>query len=154
MSLAHGIYPICRKVWELAKADELHISKRSFQRWSADTRRTAKPVFCRAEPRKRQELAGISNCSLRVALDIMREQIDKSRPTRNFVIEHAEVRLIGTYGAGAVPMPSKSKAYEIWMSSTPCARCSLRAQKRNRDIAARPVMPYGKLHPSRPESTC
>ena len=57
------------------------------------------------------------------------EQIDKSRPTRNFVIEHAEARLIGTYGAGAVLMPSKSKAYEILDElNTVCARCSLRAQ--------------------------
>ncbi|HRD10287.1 MAG TPA: hypothetical protein PLI79_00345 [Mycobacterium sp.] len=43
----------------------------------------------------------------------MREQVDKSRPTKDFVFRHTKARLIGTYGADVVPIPSKTRAYEI-----------------------------------------
>lgn len=137
-------------VRESAKADELHISKRSFQRWVS---RYEKDGEAGLLPGRTAEAAGTSRkfeSFTQVALDIMREQIDKSRPTRNFVIAHAEARLIGTYGAGAVPMPSKSKAYEILDELNTVCPLFTASTKRNRDIAARPVMPYGKLHPSRP----
>ena len=85
-----------------------------------------------------------------VALDIMREQVDQSRPTKDFVLAHTKARLIGTYGAGVAPIPGKTRAYEILSElDTVCPLFTL-STKRNRDIAGRPVMPYGKLHPARP----
>lgn len=141
---------LAKGVRELAKAKELHIGKRSFQRWVSRYEKDGEAGLLpggtveAVRPSRKFELF------TQVALDVMREHIDKSRPTRDFVIAHTKARLIGTYGAGVVPTPKKSKAYEILDELNIVCPLFTASTKRNRDIAARPVMPYGKLHPGRP----
>lgn len=80
----------------------------------------------------------------------MREHTDMSRPTRGYVIAHAAARLAATYGAGAVRLPSQATAYRILDKLDRLYPLFSNSTKRNRDIAARPVLPYGKMHPARP----
>lgn len=47
------------------------------------------------------------------ALDIMIEHTEASKPSQNYVIDHARARLIATYGADVVPSPSRATAYRI-----------------------------------------
>ena len=84
------------------------------------------------------------------ALDVMHEYADMSRPTRQLVIRHAEARIVATYGANVVRLPSKTTAYEILEELDRLYPLFSNSTKRNRDIAARPVLPYGKMHPARP----
>lgn len=80
----------------------------------------------------------------------MREPADLSGPTRNYVTAHARAPLIATYGQGAVRLPSPATAYRILDRLERRHPLFSKSTKRNRDIAVRPVLPYGKLHPSRP----
>lgn len=139
-----------RGIREKAKAKELHVGLRTIERWVGRYEKDGEVGL----------LPHLSSATLsrshrfelftQVALDIMREQVDQSRPTKDFVFAHTKARLIGTYGAGVVPIPGKTRAYEILSElDRVCPLFSL-STKRNRDIAGRPVMPYGKLHPARP----
>ena len=135
---------------ERAKAKELGLGLRTIERWvsryekEGETGLLPQPVVETAPISRRFELF------TQIALDIMREQVEKSRPTKDFVFRHAKARLIGTYGAGVVPIPSKTRAYEILSELNKLCPLFTLSTKRNRDIAGRPVMPYGKLHPARP----
>lgn len=139
-----------RGVREKAKAKELHVGLRTIERWVSRYEKDGEigllphmssATLCRSQ---RFELFA------QVALDIMREQVDQSRPTKDFVLAHTKARLIGTYGAGVVPIPGKTRAYEILSELDKVCPLFNLSTKRNRDIAGRPVMPYGKLHPARP----
>lgn len=135
---------------ERAKAKELGVGLRTIERWVSRYEKDGEigllphlspTTLCRSQ---RFELFA------QVALDIMREQVDKSRPTKDYVFRHAKARLVGTYGADVVPIPSKTRAYEILSELNKLCPLFTLSTKRNRDIAERPVMPYGKLHPARP----
>lgn len=133
-----------------AKAKQLNVGKRTFYRW---VRRYEKEGEGGLLPQLSVDVAPASRrfeLFTQIALDIMREQVDKSRPTKDFVLAHAKARLIGTYGAGVVPIPGKTRAYEILSELNQVCPLFNLSTKRNRDIAGRPVMPYGKLHPARP----
>ena len=133
-----------------AKAKQLNIGKRTLLRWISRYEKEGETGLL---PNLAVETAPISRrfeLFTQFALDIMREQVDKSRPTKDFVFRHAKARLIGTYGADVVPIPSKTRAYEILSELNKLCPLFTLSTKRNRDIAERPVMPYGKLHPARP----
>jgi len=135
---------------ESAKAKQLHIGKRTFQRWVSRYEKDGEVGLLPQTTAKTFRFSRKFDLFAQVALDIMREQVDQSRPTKDFVLAHAKARLIGTYGAGAVPIPAKTKAYEILTELNDVCPLFTLSTKRNRDIAARPVVPYGKLHPARP----
>jgi transposase InsO family protein len=84
------------------------------------------------------------------ASDVMREYTDLSKPTMDLVIRHTGARLEATYGRGAVRLPSQATAYRILAKLERMQPLFSKSAKRNRDIAARPDRPYGKLHPARP----
>jgi transposase InsO family protein len=137
-------------VREKAKAKELHVGLRTIERWVSHYEKDGEVGLL-------PNLSSATVCRSRrfemfvlVALDIMREQVDQSRPTMDFVLAHTKARLIGTYGAGVVPIPGKTRAYEILSELNQVCPLFKLSTKRNRDVAGRPVMPYGKLHPARP----
>lgn len=84
------------------------------------------------------------------ASDVMREYTDLSKPTMDLVIRHTGARLEATYGRGGVRLPSPATAYRILAKLERMQPLFSKSAKRNRDIAARPARPYGKLHPARP----
>jgi transposase InsO family protein len=133
-----------------AKAEELGIGLRTFARWVS--RYESKGEVGLISAKALQPALGSKTFELfeQAALDVMRDHTDKSRPTRHFVVAHAKARLIATYGTGMVPIPSKTTAYRILDKLDRLYPLFSNSTKRNRDIAARPVPPYGKMHPARP----
>lgn len=130
------------------KAKELHIGQRTFARWVSQYEKEGEVGLLPAKATQ----SGDAKFKLfeQTALDVMRERINESRPTRDYVIAHAKARLIGRYGNGAVPIPSQATAYRILKKLNRLYPLFTKSTKRNRDIASRPVMPYGQLLPARP----
>jgi transposase InsO family protein len=133
-----------------AKAKELHIGFRSFERWVNQYEAQGEVGLISGKALQRALGSKKFELFKQTALDVMREHTDKSRPTRNYVIRHAEARLVAMYGIGAVPTPSQSTAYDILAELNEVYPIFTGSTKRNRDIAARPDLPYGKMHPVRP----
>ncbi|WP_201407522.1 DDE-type integrase/transposase/recombinase, partial [Mycobacterium paraintracellulare] len=133
-----------------AKARELGIGMRTFERWVSRYETEGEVGLLSAKAL--QPALGSKTFELfeQAALDVMREHTDLSRPTRGYVVAHAKARLIATYGAGAVRLPSKTTAYRILEKLDRLYPIFTHSTKRNRDVAARPVLPYGKMHPTRP----
>ncbi|CAN5720287.1 hypothetical protein BH09ACT7_BH09ACT7_09640 [soil metagenome] len=133
-----------------AKAKELNITLRTVERWIS--RYESEGEVGLLSGKALQHQLGNKNFELfeQAALDVMGGHTDSSRPTRDYVTAHARARLIATYGQGAVRLPSTATAYRILDRLERQHPLFSESTKRNRDIAARPVRPYGKLHPSRP----
>lgn len=133
-----------------AKAKELGIGLRTVERWVG--RYEAEGEVGLVSAKAMQPVLGSKAFELfeLAALDVMREHTDMSRPTRGYVVAHARARLAATYGAGVVPLPSQATAYRILDKLDRVYPLFSNSTKRNRDIAARPVLPYGKMHPARP----
>lgn len=87
---------------------------------------------------------------VQTALQIMVEHTNESKPSQKAIILQTAKRLELLFGPGAVPLPSRSAAYREleWLDKQ--HRTFGGTTKRNRDIAARPRKPYGKLRPTRP----
>ena len=135
---------------EEAKAKELGIGLRTLQRWVADYSKYGEAGLISAKAV--QPDLGTTRFAVfeQTALDIMVEHTDLSKPTKHHIVAHACARITQTYGNGVVPLPSDSRAYDILDRLERKHRIFSGSTKRNRDIAARPVLPYGKLHPHRP----
>lgn len=133
-----------------AKAKELGIGLRTFERWVGKYEAEGEVGLLSAKAM--QPALGSKAFELfeLAALDVMREHTDMSRPTGGYVIAHASARLAATYGAGVVRLPSQATAYRILDKLDRLSPIFSHSTKRNRDIAARPVLPYGKMHPARP----
>ncbi|AFS12061.1 DDE-type integrase/transposase/recombinase [Mycobacterium intracellulare] len=133
-----------------AKARELGIGMRTFERWVSRYETGGEVGLLSAKAL--QPALGSKTFELfeQAALDVMRGHTDLSGPTRGYVVAHAKARLIATYGAGAVRLPSKTTAYRILEKLDRLYPIFTHSTKRNRDVAARPVLPYGKMHPTRP----
>jgi hypothetical protein len=133
-----------------AKADEIGVTLRTFARWVSRYEKGGEVELLSAKALQSAQVNERFELFEQVALDVMREHTDLSRPTREYVIAHTRARLVGTYGPGAVPLPSRATAYRILEKLEVRHPLFSKSTKRNRDIAARPVLPYGKLHPARP----
>lgn len=131
-----------------AKAKELHVGQRTFARWVSRYEKDGEVGLLPAKAIQPEDTK--FKLFEQTALDVMRERINESRPTRDYVIAHARARLIGRYGSDTVPMPSQATAYRILRRLERIYPLFSKSTKRNRDIAGRPVMPYGQLLPSRP----
>ncbi|OBG81429.1 transposase [Mycobacterium sp. E802] len=134
-----------------AKAAELGVHPRTFQRWVAayeadgeagliSQRSVQSGTGSRTDPRWEE-----------TALEVMAEYADMSTPTKDLVIRRTNARLDMRYGPGVVKLPSQRTAYYILdrleHEKLPTFEHSA---KRNRDIASRPTESYGGLHPTRP----
>ena len=134
-----------------AKAAELGVGVRSVERWAADfqefgeagllPRRVHEPwdKVGRADPRW-----------VDMALEVMGEWSDQSRPGKKLVLEQVAARLAEKHGVGTVKLPGRSAGYE-WLEELELKRPTFRqSSKRNAEIASRPKGTYGKLRPTRP----
>ena len=133
-----------------AKARELGIGLRTVERWVSRYEGEGEVGLISAKALQPVQGSRTFQLFKQTALDVMREYADMSRPTRQLVIRHTEARLIATYGADVARLPSKTTAYEILDELDRLYPLFSNSTKRNRDIAARPVLPYGKMHPERP----
>lgn len=130
-----------------AKANELDMGLRTFQRWVSRYESEGEVGLLSAK-----SALGGGRFALfeQTASDIMREYTDASTPTMDVIINHTRARLIATYGDGAVRLPSRPTAYRILAKLEQRQPLFSKSTKRVRDIAARPTRPYGSLLPCRP----
>ncbi|WP_016885133.1 MULTISPECIES: helix-turn-helix domain-containing protein [unclassified Rhodococcus (in: high G+C Gram-positive bacteria)] len=133
-----------------AKAEELGIGVRTLRRWVGDYRRGGEAGLVPGRAAGNGPMEHRDQRWVETALEVMVEHTDQSRPSRTMVIERANARVVARFGAGVVRLPSRATAFRILEDLErrhPTFRLST---KRNRDIAARPDEPYGKLRPTRP----
>jgi transposase InsO family protein len=129
------------------KAAEMGISNRHLRRWARAYQARGEAGLAsarwqgqsRVDPRWRE-----------AALQIMVEHTNESKPSRKAVIFQTAKRLQYLFGDEGVKEPSRATAYREleWLEKQ--HRTFGGTTKRNRDIAARPRRPYGKLRPTRP----
>ena len=135
---------------EAAKAKELGIGLRTVERWVGNYSKYGEAGLISSKAVQPDMGSARFAVFEQTALDIMVEHTDLSKPTKHHIIAHACARITKTYGKDVVPLPSDAKAYNILDRLERKHRIFSGSAKRNRDIAARPLRAYGKLHPHRP----
>ncbi|TRW80997.1 DDE-type integrase/transposase/recombinase [Mycolicibacterium sp. 018/SC-01/001] len=133
-----------------AKARELRCGVRTVQRWVAAYLRDGEAGLISGQAARIVSEPTRFAVFERIALDIMVEHTDSSRPSKQHIIAQTRARITATYGRGSVPLPGRARAYEILDMLERRHPIFQHSSKRNRDIAARPVQEYGALHPGRP----
>jgi hypothetical protein len=120
-----------------AKANELGVGLRTFERWVSDYLRDGE-VGLIPEKSVQPDLESARFAVFeRTALDIMVEHTDLSKPTKHHIIAYAHARITDSFGANVVPLPSGPTAYRILDRLERRHRIFSGNTKRNRDIAAR-----------------
>ena len=133
-----------------SKATELGVSLRTIKQWVADFRQKGEAGLARTSARHVKPLGKVDDRWTEVALEVMAEHTDQSRPSRTMVIDRANARVVARFGEDVVQVPSRATAFRVLAELErrhPTFRLST---KRNRDIADRPTQVYGKLRPTRP----
>ncbi|GAA1387895.1 helix-turn-helix domain-containing protein [Catellatospora chokoriensis] len=133
-----------------AKAAELGVTFRTIQRWVRRFQQYGEAGLAPSRGGVARSRTRVDERWVEMALEVMVEHTDESRPSRLLVIERTKARLAARYGDGAVRLPSQASAYRLLEDLErrhPTFRLSA---KRNRDVAARPKDVYGKLRPTRP----
>lgn len=133
-----------------AKATELGLSVRTITQWVADFRRHGEAGLARKQVSRQKPLGSVDDRWVQIALEVMVEHTDQSRPSQAMVINRTNARVVARFGEGAVELPSRATAYRVLAeleNRHPTFRLST---KRNRDIADRSKDVYGKLRPTRP----
>jgi transposase InsO family protein len=81
---------------------------------------------------------------------VLAEHVEASRPTRAVILVEIEERLCAEYGRGTVPLPGRTKAYELLAGLTRGSNAFTGSTKGKRSIASRPAGVYGRLRATRP----
>lgn len=131
-----------------SKADELAVSRRTIEQWVADFRRHGEAGLARS--RRHKPLGLVDQRWIDMAVEVIVEYENQSRPSRAMVIKSANARVVARYGPGVVQNPSRATAYRVLEQLEQRHPTFRLSTKRNRDIADRPGEAYGKLRPSRP----
>ncbi len=134
-----------------AKASEVGVVLRTVQRWVRHFQEHGEAGLV---PRKDLTVSGsghqVDQRWLEMALEVMVEHTEESKPSRSLVIDRANARVTARFGLDVVKSPSRATAFRVLEELErrhPTFRLST---KRNRDIADRPDGAYGKLRPTRP----
>lgn len=133
-----------------AKAAELGVSLRTVQQWVADFRQYGEAGLARTSVTRSKPLGVVDERWVEVALEVMVEHTEQSRPSRAMVIDRTSARVTARYGADTVKAPSRATAYRVLEQLEQRHPTFRLSTKRNRDIADRPDGAYGKLRPTRP----
>ncbi len=133
-----------------AKAAELEVSLRTIKQWVADFRQYGEAGLARGATSRQKPLGLVDERWIEIALEVMVEHTEQSRPSRSMVIDRTCARVIGRFGSDVVKEPSRATAYRILEQLEKRHPTFRLSTKRNRDIADRPDGVYGKLRPTRP----
>ncbi len=133
-----------------AKALELDVCVRTVQYWAADFLAYGEAGLARSAVTRRDPTGRADDRWIHTALEVMVEHGEQSRPSQAIVIKRTNARVIGRFGPGVVPLPSRATAYRVLTQLEQRYPLFRLSTKRNRDIAARPGGAYGKLRPTRP----
>lgn len=134
-----------------SKARELGAGQRTVERWVQQFQQRGEAGLVSTKD-KRSVGAGakVDPRWTEIAVEVMVEYADQSRPSQTMVIDRTNARFIARFGEGVVARPSRATAFRVLSeleNRYPTFRLST---KRNRDIADRPDRAYGKLRPTRP----
>lgn len=140
--------PIGKRI--AAKAKEIGVGKRTVDRWVQLYREGGEAALISVKAVQPERGSKMFALYEQMALDIMIEHTDMSKPNKTFVDSHARARIVATYGKGAVRLPSTATANRILRSLEKRHPIFDHSTKLNRDIAGRPERAYGRLHPARP----
>ena len=132
-----------------AKAKELGIGVRTFERWATAYRDGGEPALVDArllrgrgstvDPRWDQALR-----------ETLAELAGRSTPTRGAVLRQVDARLDRAHGPGTVPRPSTATAYRRLNELAKGTNAVSGSAKGRRSIADRPKGVYGRLRAARP----
>ncbi|WP_441958730.1 hypothetical protein [Mycolicibacterium houstonense] len=131
-----------------AKAAELGVDVRTVQRMVAAFREHGEAGLVRGKGVRVKTLPSVDERWREIAIEVMVEHTDQSRPSRTAVIRRTNARVSARFGTDVVPIPSRATAFRVLAeleSKHPTFRLST---KRNRDIAERNPGVYGKLRPT------
>lgn len=132
-----------------AKADELGVGVRTIERWVQRYRADGEAGLAPRHEHGKGPASHVDPRWMQIALEVMVEHTELSRPSRSLVIKYTNARVAARW-AGAVELPARATAFRALAElekQHPTFRLST---KRNRDIAGRPGGVYGKLRPTRP----
>lgn len=132
-----------------AKAAELGVGMRTLRRWISDFRQSGEAGLVEVRPAV-VSTGRVDPRWVEMAVEVMVEHRDQSKPSRTIVIERTSARVVARFGEGSVKLPSRATAYRVLEQLErrhPTFRLST---KRNRDVADRPAGVYGRLRPTRP----
>lgn len=133
-----------------SKAAEVGVTARTIQQWVSYFRSDGEAGLARTVTSVTKPLGKVDDRWVEIALEVMVEHTDQSRPSRTMVIDRTNARVVARFGPDVVKQPSRSTAFRMLEELErrhPTFRLST---KRNRDIADRPGEAYGKLRPTRP----
>jgi len=95
-------------------------------------------------------LGGLDTRWLDACRAVIDEQVDASTTTKKLVLARVAARLERDHGAGQVPIPGTSRAYEALAELGRGRNTFTGSAKARRSIANRPTTAYGRLRASRP----
>jgi len=133
------------------KAHELGVSTIAVRKWVAAFRQDGEAGLApRGVTRPRDALGGVDPRWLDAARAVIDERTGRSTPTKALVLQTVEARLVGEFGEGVVPAPSRSKGYQLLGELSRGRNTFAGSAKGRRSIANRPVGVYGRLRATRP----
>lgn len=130
-----------------AKANELGVTTRTVQQWVSDYKSHGEAGLCARAPKFDRQTRGDEHWR-EIALEVMVEHTDQSKPSQKMVIERTNLR--AERSPLDIAIPSRATAYRILEDLEAVHPTFRLSTKRNRDIADRPKGEYGKLRPTRP----
>ncbi|MEV6699676.1 helix-turn-helix domain-containing protein [Streptomyces sp. NPDC051453] len=132
-----------------AKAAELRVTERTVRRWARAFRQFGEAGLV-ATSRADGGLGNADPRWLEVAVEVLKEYAQESRPSVKVVLEEIEARVKARFEQAEVVVPARTTAYR-WMQELERRHPTFRlSTQRNRDIADRPRGVFGKLRPTRP----
>lgn len=133
-----------------AKAAELGVGNRTVQRWVAEFEADGPAGLVDERWRRRRTvLSGVDGRWVDTARGVLAEFSHASTPTQDLVLAAIEARLEQEHGAGVVRLPGRTRARAL-LRELSRGTSAFGGAKARREIACRPVAPYGKLRAHRP----
>lgn len=132
------------------KAAELGVAEISVRRWVRAFRAHGEAGL--VDGRGRTTAGPTGNVDprwLEVCRAVLAEQVESSTKTKSLILRTVTARLEREYGAGVVPIPKQTKAYEV-LGELSKGRSMWSNSKTRRSIANRPATSYGRLEATRP----
>jgi transposase InsO family protein len=132
------------------KAAELGVSEISVRRWARAFRAHGEAGL--VDGRGRTTAGPTGNVDprwLEACRTVLAEQVTTSTKTKSMILRTIAARLEQQFGPGVVPIPAKTRAYEV-LTELSSGRSMWSNSKARRSIANRPTTSYGRLEATRP----
>jgi len=133
-----------------AKSAELGVAEVSVRRWVRAYRSSGEAGLVDGRGAARSgPLGGVDGRWLEACQAVLAEQVEGSTRTKSMILRAVAARVARDHGAGVVPSPGKTKAYQV-LTELGRGRSMWSNSKARRSIANRPTATYGRLEAVRP----